>query len=260
MQIIDVNAAAGFWPIQCFTDRTPAELNGTFASQDIDEVWLSAIESILFPEPDTHDLALLRQIESFPRFRPVKTVNPTLANWHASVDAMNRRHPLAAVKLFPNYHGYSLQSSAMRDVCAMATQLSLPILIQMRLNDERNQPAFLQVPGVSAQEIARLSHSFPDNLIIALCAYGGEVPSLSRGSSNLLLDFSFLDGCDAVGPFADVIRADRFVFGSHAPFLHVQSARMKLSHFELPEPLRRGIANANLLTRLNTRTTVPAAD
>jgi len=248
MRIIDVNAGAGFWPIQAFTDRTLAEQEATSASLGIDEVWLSAIESILFPEPDTQDRALFERIEKFPRFRPVKTVNPLLANWQRSLVETNGRFPLAAMKLFPNYHGYSLQSPAMAQVCATALELSLPLLIQMRVNDERNQPAFLQVPGVDADEIAQLSRTFSDNLFIALCVYNGEVAALARGSANLLLDFSFLDGCDTFVQYEGILSMDRFVFGSHAPFLHAKAARMKLDHFELSEPTRRAIASENLLS------------
>lgn len=250
MRTIDVNAGAGFWPIQAFTDRTLAELETTYASNAIDEVWLSAIESILFPEPDIHDRTLFERLADFPRFRPVKTINPLLANWHAGLVGMNRQFPLAAIKLFPNYHGYPLQLPAMEKVCAAANELSLPILIQMRVNDERNQPPFLQVLGADADEIAQFSRTFSEQTIIALCAYNGEVAQLARGSANLLLDFSFLDGCDTFASYDDILSMNRFVFGSHAPFLHAQAARMKLDHFELSEPARRAIASENLLSGL----------
>lgn len=251
MRIIDVNASSGFWPIQHFTDRSLDDLDLTFARQGIDEVWLSAIESILYPEPDTHDQSLFEKIENNPRFRPVKTVNPLLGNFNRSLAESARRFPLAAIKLFPNYHGYSLMSPFMAELCGTARELGLPVLIQMRINDERNQPAFLQVHGVSAREITQLSLRHPDNVIIALCAYNHEPVELNKGSSNLLVDLSFLDGCNFLLPYDNSIPIDRFVFGSHAPFLHVASAKMKLTHFENSEQTRRAIAGDNLLRRLN---------
>ncbi|MCC6424567.1 MAG: hypothetical protein IT447_13920 [Phycisphaerales bacterium] len=250
MRTIDVNAGAGFWPIQAFTDRNLAEQEKTFSSLAIDEVWLSAIESILFPEPDTHDLALFERLTDFPRFRPVKTVNPLLANWRRALVDAKRRFPLSAIKLFPNYHGYSLQSPLMMEVCAAASELSLPILIQMRVNDERNQPIFMQVRGVDAAEVAQFSRQFSALPTIALCPYGGEIARLAEGSTNLLVDFSFLDGCDTFASFDGDLPMDRIVFGSHSPFLHAKAARMKLDHFELSDPTRRAIAGDNLLSRL----------
>jgi predicted TIM-barrel fold metal-dependent hydrolase len=250
MRIIDVNAGAGFWPIQAFTDRSLVEQESTFASLSIDEVWLSAIESILFPEPDTHDRALFEQLDQFPRFRPVKTINPLLANWQNGLLSAKKQFPLAALKLFPNYHGYSPQSPLMAQVGALARELSLPILIQMRVNDERNQPSFLQVRGVDAAEIAQFSRKFPDQPIIALNAYGGEVAKLADGSPNLLIDFSFLDGCDTFAIFEGILPMNRFIFGSHAPFLLARAARMKLDHFELSDSDRSLVASENLLSRL----------
>lgn len=251
MKIIDVNVAAGFWPIQRFTDRSLPELDRTLEHLGISQAWTSAIESILFPEPDSHDAAMCERIREFPRFRPVKTINPLLANWHKSLSAALSRCPIAAAKVFPNYHGYPLASDAMRQLCEVLRQHDLPLLIQMRVNDERNQPPFLQVKGVSATDIAQLAADNPDNLIIALCAYNIEVADLCKGGDNLLVDLSFLDESESLDRrFDGIMPMDRFVFGSHAPFLHARAAHMKLTHFQLPENLRTKVASENLTARL----------
>lgn len=245
-----MNASAGFWPIQRFTDSTLAAMDATCARLGIDRVWLSAIESILYPETDAHDLPLFKRLLNFPRFEPVKTVNPLLANWRQSLESAARFFPLSAIKLFPSYHGYSLQDDIMRGVCSAADELSLPVLVQMRVNDERNQPGFMQVPGVNAKSIADLAVANPETLIIALCPYNNDVPHLAAGGDNLLLDVSFLDQSESILLFENEIPLDRIVFGSHAPFMVADSAHMKLNHFELPERLRNGVAKGNLLARL----------
>lgn len=215
------------------------------------DAWLSAIESILFPEPDSHDWALFDRIKEFPRFSPVKTINPLLANWKKSLAGAVERFDIAAVKLFPNYHGYSLQIDAVGQLCQAARERNLPLLIQMRVNDERNQPRFLQVGGVPAKEIAALARAHPDNLFISLCAYNIEVADLAEGGDNLLIDLSFLDESESIDRrFAGVAPMDRFVFGSHAPFLHARAAHLKLAHFQLPENPRKQIASQNLTNRL----------
>lgn len=253
MKIIDVNAQAGFWPIQRLTDRSLPELDRTFDQLGVEQVWLSAIESILFPEPDSHDWALFERLAEFPRFRPVKTINPLLGNWKKSIAYAVSRFSIAGLKLFPNYHGYALNSETVRELCVVARDQNLPILIQMRVNDERNQPHFLQVHGVPAEQVAELSTSFRENLMIALCAYASEVPKLAMGSANLLVDLSFLDEAESIERFAGDIPLDRIVFGSHAPFLHAQSAYMKLTHFKLSESLRRSVALDNVLSRRSER-------
>lgn len=235
MKKIDVNAGWGFWPIQHFSTNTLDELNQAYEEAGVGEVWLSAIESILYPEPDTFDFKLFDQIRDSARFRPVKTVNPLLANWRQSTEQALAAHPLAALKLFPNYHGYALNSEAVTEVCRFAAERNLPLLIQMRVNDERNQPICLQVDGVPAEEIVDLSLRVPNCRIIALNAYRGELAILAQGSPNLAADPSFLDGIGVMDYGVETLGTDRFVWGTGAPFLHIQAAVLKLQYWQRKE-------------------------
>lgn len=252
MKIIDVNASFGFWPIQHFSISDLAGLDAVYESEGIGEVWLSAVESILFPEPDTYDVSLFERLSGFKRFRPVKTVNPILANWRKSCLSTLNRFPIAALKLFPNYHDYNLTSERLGEVCEFAREHYLPLLIQMRVNDERNQPRFLQVRGVASDELAALSHRYPGVSFIALCAYLDDLKSLADGGDNLLVDLSFLDDGDTIATVAKKISAERIVFGSNAPFLHIKAASLKLQHCPLPVEIQADVASGNLIRKLPT--------
>ena len=249
MKIIDVNAGWGFWPIQRFSHSTLEEWERVFEKAGIDEVWVSAVEAILSPEPDSWDARLFERLEDFPRFRPVKTVNPVLANWRKSWDATAARFPLAAIKLFPNYHNYTLDDARVETVCQKAG--NLPVLISLRVNDERNQPSFLQVAGTPAGDVAALSRRHPQVRFVALCAYGSELPALAKGGRNLFADISFLDGMGMLEQAAKVIPPERLVLGSHEAFAHAQAARLKLAHSSLPPDVLRGIASENLTSPLS---------
>lgn len=235
MKIIDVNTSWGFWPIQKFPHDTIADLDSQLGRAGIEEAWVSATESVLYPEPDTYDRRLFRKIAEFPRLRGVKTVNPILANWQSQCRRLlESNSPPAALKIFPNYHGYHLDDSD--EVARYAAAQGLPILVQMRLNDERNQPTFLQVNGVKPQEMAAFSKRHPDTAFIALCPYLGELPVLSEGSGNLYADISFLDGGDVLQQSAEILGRERLMFGSHAPFLYPESAILKIKHSSLSHP------------------------
>ncbi len=253
MKIIDVNAAFGFWPIQRLSTDSLAKLDAKYASVGVGEVWLSAVESILYPEPDTWDDRLFEQLGAYPRFRAVKTVNPLLANWRKSwADA---RAPLVAIKLFPNYHGYALTDKSVDEVCTEAARENLPVLIQMRVNDERNQPHFLQVRGVSAEEVAALSRRHPDTRMIALCAYTSEITTLAKGGDQLMAELSFLDSIvtldrelrtqSVLERQTTLLPPQRIVFGSGEAFVHVHAALLKLHHANLPANVTEAIASGN---------------
>ncbi len=251
MKIIDVNAGFGFWPIQRFTFGTLSALDGEYERLGVEEVWLSAVESILYPEPETYDERLISAASSYPRFRVVKTLNPLLANWEARLRAAHSSGVLRAVKLFPNYHSAPLALPAVKNVCTVAAELRLPVLIQMRVNDERNQPACLQMSAVPAGEIATLAQEAPETLFIALAPYHGDLKTLSTGGANLLADLSFVDYSNAVGAATRFFPEERLVFGSHAPWLLPQAAVMKLQHPEIPPALAAKVGSGNLLAKLD---------
>lgn len=228
MKMLDVNAAWGFWPIQHFSQQSLKELDQVYAEHEVEEVWLSAVESILYPEPDTFDLRLFEKLKEFPRFQPVKTVNPLLGNWKKSLEQARSQYAIKAIKLFPNYQAYSLEHEAVAEVCQYAVEQGLPVLVQIRVNDERNQPQCMQVNGVSIDSIVELSQRFPECRIIALNAYRGELKALAKGSTNLAIDISFLDGVGTMDDAENTMGKDRVEWGTGAPFLHVEAAVLKL--------------------------------
>lgn len=253
MKIIDVNAAFGFWPIQRIPFTDLAALDAVYERLGIGEVWLSAVESILYPEPATFDQALFARMEAFPRFRPVLTVNPLMANWEAELRDAQREHPLAAIRLFPSYHGCAPDHPEAVRLAAVAGELGLPMLVQMRVNDERNQPVCMQVAGAKATAIAALSLAVPETTIIALSSYYGELADLAKGSHRLLAELSFLDGASPILWAQEAFPAERLVFGSLAPWLYPDAALMKLRHHDNPPSLQEGVASGHLLCALHGR-------
>jgi len=253
MEIIDVNTAFGFWPAQRFTHETVESFEDSLRRGGVGEIWVSAVESILYPEPDTFDFRLFERFRSLRGFRPVKTVNPLLANWKERTAEAHEKFRIAAIKVFANYHGYSLNDPLFNQVCMFAEAEGLPVLIALRVNDERNQPSFLQVAPVPVAQVVEASRRFPGVPFIALCSYRNELPALADGGENLLVDLSFQDGAGMVENAVCRMGASRVVFGSHEAFLHAQAALLKLRHSRLSEEIRLAIASGNVRSRLQGR-------
>ncbi len=240
-KIIDVNASFGFWPTQKFPYRNLEDLNAAYERNQIDEVWLSAVESILFPDPDEFDLPLFEEMQNFPRFKPVKTVNPLLANWKASLEESIRDFPLAAIKIYPNYHDYPINLGELKKLAQVAGDNNLPLLVSMRVNDERNQPTALQVRGVTPGNICSLANSCPQTSIIALCAYISEIAALHT-APNIKTDISFLDYEDTLVYAANVGDVSKLVFGTHSAFLYPEAAAYKLRYSLISDEAKAVIA------------------
>jgi predicted TIM-barrel fold metal-dependent hydrolase len=245
MKIIDVNASFGFWPSQPFPYSDLQQFEEVYARNGVDEVWVSAVESILFPDPDVYDFALFDALKQFSRFRAVKTVNPLLANWQQSCERAIAEHDIKALKLYPNYQGYTLNHRETLRLCEFAAERDLPILISMRVNDERNQPTCLQVRPVDCGALVELAHTVPQASFIALCAYNNELGTLIQ-AENILADIAFIDEEDPLLMACAEFPVSRLVFGSHGPFLYPEAAVFKATYSQIPSEDIAKITSGNL--------------
>ena len=226
--IVDVNVSLGTWPFQKFALNTPGQLARYLKKEGISAAWVSAIDSVLYPDPDVYDETLFQKLRRHKSLRFVKTVNPTLANWRDSLEQWVKERGIHAVKLFPNYHQYSLKDERVSEMMTAARAHRLVAFVQMRLEDERSHYPLMQVPGVACEEVIHLARAFPRVSFIVLCAYLAEAGPLTRAGRNLHVDLSFMETVDTLKTALKNVPAGQILFGSHTPFLNTRSALMKL--------------------------------
>lgn len=250
MKLIDVNVTLGAWPFQKFFEDTPARLEATLRREGIGGAWVSAAESILFPDPEVHDELLFRRLRGQPFFRPVKVVNPVLGNWRERLCAAVKQWRVRAIKLFPNYHRYSLLSDDARALVREAQRLDLAVLVQMRVEDERAQYPLMEVPGVAWTDVVKLAGRFPRARFVVLCAYYGEAKEMTRRRRNLWVDTAFLETGQVMEQVAREFPVRQVLFGSHAPFLYAGAGARKLMLARLSRRVLRQVAHANAIEAL----------
>lgn len=252
LDITDINAAWGIWPIQSPGISSLEQFDQEYERLGIRKVWLSAVESILAPEPETKDETLFRRLTKYARFRPVKTVNPLLTNSKASLERAIAQYDIVAIKLFPNYHGYTLDIPAVDELLHLCNSHRLPVLIQMRVNDERNQPPCLQIAATPVDSVVELSLRHPKTVVVALSSYMGELKRLASGSDHLLADISFLDGIRVLELASRHFPVERLVFGTAANWLIPQASALKLAYSRLSEESLSAIAGGALHSRIHS--------
>lgn len=241
----DTNVSFGTWPWMDFSLTTPASLVAQLESEGIQQAWISASESILFPDPDIPDERLFSAFAAHPSVIPVKTLNPILGNWRESLELAMSAWGARLVKVYPNYHQYSLIDGPMTELAATLAARRIPLLIQMRVEDERNQYPLMKVPGVPAHEVATLAAIHPTLTIVVLSAYLSEIAAMTAGHRNVYADISFADSRDTMRHLLESTPADQLLFGSHAPFFYTRSAMMKLAAADLDGGVLKKIVSAN---------------
>jgi predicted TIM-barrel fold metal-dependent hydrolase len=221
--IIDCNVGFGHWPFARFTEDTPAKLDRLLKDEGIGTALVSSTEAILYEEPEEYNIELERRLRRFPRLIPVPVANLRVR----SAEMILARPNLKAVKLIPNYHAYSLRDKFATALGVRAAERGIPMLVQMRVEDERSHYELLKVPGVPVDDIVILRHSVPDLTIVSLCPYFEEAVRLAA-EPGIYVDIAFVETLDTLRQLRDLVPAEKVVFGSHTPWLYPRAATAKL--------------------------------
>jgi predicted TIM-barrel fold metal-dependent hydrolase len=238
--IIDCNVGFGHWPFARFAEDTPAKLDRVLAREGIDRALVSSAEAVLYEEPEECNRELERKLARFPRLVPVPVASPRVK----SAAAILAKPGIRALKLIPNYHAYSLTDHRAVDLCARAAELRIPVLVQMRVEDERSHYELLKVPGVTVEEIASLAARLSGLSIVALCPYFAEAVRLAE-IPDVYVDISYAETLDTLGRLCARVPAAKVLFGSHAPWLYARAAVRKLALSSIDEGERRAIGAGN---------------
>jgi len=216
--LVDVNCWTGHWPFQKLLPREPADL----ANEE-----------------------LFRKLRGLPRLHPVPVVNPALGNWNDLLDRY-RRMGVRALALLPSYHGYSLNSSTMAlFMDAWRETGSPPLMIYVRLEDERSHHPLCKVPPVEADHLAQFAGRFAEHTFVVCCSYFREARALLSQTENVLVDVSFIERFRTMASLLELADAGRLLFGSHTPFLYTRSSLMKVRSPHITDEARERITHAN---------------
>ena len=233
--IIDCNVGYGRWPFARFYEDTPAKLDGLLKQDGIDAALVSSAEAILYEEPAEWNGDLARKLRGRPRLIPVPVANPRVRSAGSIVSGPD----LKAVKLIPNYHVYSLKDDAAAQLCSQVSGRGIPVLIQMRVEDERSHYELLKVPGVPVEDIIALAAKLPGLNVVALGPYFEEAVRLA--GAGIYVDISFVETLDTLRQLCGKAPVDRILFGSHAPWMYPRSAAAKLLKSTITEEQREAI-------------------
>lgn len=239
--IIDVNTSFGRWPFQKFNVNSTQALAKHLNAAGITKALISSIDAILYPDPSACDAELFKAVKPMPMLIPVPTINPSLANWRKALEA----NGLKAVKIIPNYHNYPLTDPSVAQLMKVLAERKISMMIQMRVEDERNQYPLMKIPGVDWRAVVQLANTFCEVSIVCLCAYLGEAVELVQKTGNVHVDISFIEVFQTLPTLLRKVPPDRILFGSHTPFLYTESAVMKLKAVHLAAKPRKAIACTN---------------
>jgi predicted TIM-barrel fold metal-dependent hydrolase len=240
--IFDVNTAVGRWPFCEIQSVTPARLSSLLKRAGVDRALTSSLEAIFHEDPNEDNRRLFRQLRGNKQLLAVPVINPRLADWAERLAEWAPK--TVAVKILPTYHAFSLADANVLGLAAALAKAGRPLLVQIRMEDERTQSPAFRVPPVPVADVAALAKRFPRLAIVALSTYTAEAIDLLEHTPGVRVDVAMLDGMDVVGNLVKKHRpaARRLLLGSHSPLQYTQAAVLKVQTARMTENVREAIA------------------
>lgn len=243
--IIDANVHLFDWPFRKLKYARTEALIAKLRRHRITQAWAGSFEAVLHKQLD----AINRRLAEECRTRgdgvliPFGSVNPVWPDWEEDVRRCHEQYHMRGLRLYPAYHGYTLDHAEFVRMLSVAAKRGLLVQIVMRMEDERVHHPAIDVPLVNPSPLPdimkRVLQAKVQLINSAGPLLGNSLPALVR-ETQITFDIAATEGNGGVGRLIEgtnysyraAIPVERLVFGSHAPYFPCESALLKL--FESP--------------------------
>lgn len=233
---VDVNAHLGRWPFRRLPLQAPGRLVAKLRSLGFAGAWVASFEALLHRDLASVNARLAqtcRQVDD-DFLRPVGAINPVLADWREDLRRCAEVHAMAALRVYPAYHGLTLTDRRFVSLVAAATEYRLPIQLVVALEDVRTQHPLVRVDDVDLAPLPDLLQQYPTARFMLLGARP-RGQSLERLADCPAIHFetSRLEATDGLAQLVQRVTAERVSLGTHAPLLVPEANLIKLYESQL---------------------------
>lgn len=235
---VDTNVFIGQWPFRKLSYNRPQELLAVMSKKGIDKMWVSTFEGIFWNNSQDANELLYKETRDIPQFITFATMNPTFPGWEEDIKKCKLKYNMKGIRVYPNYHNYSLDSMEFKSLLKKADTLSLPVCIYCRLFDERIHPHFARVEPVDLNGLKNIIANFSHlPLIICNCNLAdlSRIEQILKEYQNIYIEISHLESVGVVRKLIDNIGIERILFGTYAPYFYIESSFLKIKESRFSE-------------------------
>ena len=257
-EIIDCNIHLFDWPFRKLKYARTEALVAKLRRHRITKAWAGSFEAVLHKQQDAVNRRLAdecgRRGDSL--LVPIGSVNPAWPDWEEDLRRCHEQHKMPGVRLYPAYHGYTLDQKEFARLLEAAAKRGLLVQIALRMEDERVHHQATAIATVDVGPLTELLKKLPRAKVQLINSagplLGNNLSSLVR-DTQVTFDIAATEGNGGVGKliagtlysYKGAIPIERLVFGSHAPFFPCESALLKLFESPLDLPQLEKLMHAN---------------
>jgi len=250
-ELFDINTAVGHWPFRKVPHGTVRELNELLEAAGIAGAATANTHGLFYKNCHDANLELAEWLASHDGILVgVATLNPLYAAWERDLLVCHEELDMVALRLAPQYHDYELGCPQAVALAAAAAELKMPLLVPHRVVDVRQRHWFDAERTVGPEEIGALCTAVPQAIVVITEAAFGPTHLLDDQGEWRYPGLYVESSRTNIGAFPEAVAAERVIFGTGAPFKHVEPALLKLQTAQVEEASRRRIAVTNALDLL----------
>jgi len=247
--LVDTNVSLFRWPFRRLPDDTTQKLVTTLRRYGVVEAWAGSLEGVFHADMKGVNERLMEECARWSDLlRPCGTIHPGLPDWEEDFRQCVDDWGMKVLRLFPNYHGYSLDRPEVEALLLMAAKRRVLVQIVVEMEDPRTQPRLFRVPPVNLAPLEQLLKRVPDVTIMLLNGHRTYSPTQLRRwmeSGRVFVDLSMLEGVGGIDRLVGTVSAERVCFGSFVPLFYFAAARLKLAESRLAPEVQQAIASGN---------------
>ncbi|MCC7355856.1 MAG: amidohydrolase family protein [Anaerolineae bacterium] len=223
----DAHVWLGRWPYGPLPIYTAPGIVAKLDELHIERAVVHAPQAILYKDVHRANAELMdAAAPERKRLIVAATLNPGEVGWEQD---LQQAHDwgMQALNLHPNYHQYDVVSRPAQEIVAAATSLGWPVLLTVRMQDERQQHPLGRVPNVPMSAIANAVRLSPQARFLIRGATYFELQDLQRAIGYLPNWWASIERAHVphgvVPLMIETAGVGRLLYGSMFPFQYAES-------------------------------------
>lgn len=231
--IVDVNVHLSRWPFRRL--RGDDGLGAHLRAKGVERAWAGSFDGVFHPDLASANARLAEECRRDALFVPFGTVNPAQVDWEEDLRRCHEEHRMPGIRLYPNYHDYTLDDPRFEALLRGAAERKLLVQLALKLEDPRVQHRLARVPNVDPKPLAAPLARIPGLRLMLLNT--PPIPELAAA----WFETSAIEGAAGLA----AAPADRLLFGSQAPFFTWDAAFLKVKEAGLDAARTAAVLGGN---------------